>query len=192
MADAGAIQDASETLATLLEANVETELPDTSLTVELTSPDATSGSSNPTLSLYLFRVTEDEHLSRVDRREMDATTLEQEPLVLELNYLLTVYPSGNGGETKQIKTQQRLLGKAMRVLRENAIVRGSDLKGSLTEELRITRTETDESVVDIWNTFPNTAYLPSVTYAVGPVSIEPTETEPAGRVTSVSVGEDDD
>lgn len=29
MADAGAIQDASETLATLLEANVETELPDT-------------------------------------------------------------------------------------------------------------------------------------------------------------------
>lgn len=186
MATATAIGDASETLRVLLEANVGND----DLTVELTSPDTVSGSTTPTLSLFLYRVTESEHLSSVDTRDRDVETLEKGPLVLDLEYLLTAYPSGSGGATKQARRGQNLLGRAMQVFREHAVVRGSALKGSLDTELRISPSGTDGEIVDIWNTFPETAYRPSVSYTAGPVSIEPTETVPADRVERVTFGGD--
>jgi hypothetical protein len=187
MGSATAIGDASETLRVLLESNVESD----GLTVELTSPDTVAGTTTPTLSLFLYRVSESEHLSSVARREHDTETLEQEPIVIDLEYLLTAYPSGSGDGTKQARKQQNILGKAMQVLREHAVVRGSALKGSLDEELRISRSGTDGEIVDMWNTFPETAYLPSVSYTVGPVSIESTATVPADRVESITFGADD-
>lgn len=187
MGSASAIGDASETLRALLESNVGEE----DLTVTLTSPDTVSGSSKPTLSLFLYRVTESEHLSSVEWHERDVDTLEQKPLVLDLEYLLTAYPSGSGNATRQARRQQTLLGRAMQVLREHAVVRGSALKGSLESELRISRSGTDGEIVDMWNTFPETAYLPSVSYTVGPVSIEPTAAVPADRVQRIGFGADD-
>lgn len=199
MANGTAVRDASQTLVALLESNVDVD----SLNVELSSPNVVAGATTPTLSVYLYKVTESEHLSSVDThdrvhyvdadgdpetpetRAIDPTTLTRDPLVLDLHYLLTAYPPGSDGETRQVERQHLLLGKAMGVLRDHAIVRGSALKGSLSEELRITRSDSDDQVVDIWNTFPETAYLPSVTYEVGPVTIESAATEPAERVESV-------
>lgn len=188
MGDTGAIGDASETLRVLLESNVGGD----DLTVELTPPNENAGATVPTLSLYLYRVTESEHLSSVATRERDETTLERKPMVLDLEYLLTAYPSGSGGDSQQVREQQGLLGKAMQVLREHAIVRGSALKGSLDEELQISRSGTDGELIDMWNTFPDTAYIPSVSYTVGPVSIDPTEPIDAERVESAEFGEDHD
>jgi hypothetical protein len=79
----------------------------------------------------------------------------------------------------------------MRALRDVAVVRGSALRGSLESELRISRGNDEETLMDVWSTFPETAYLPSVAYSVGPVSLGAGEPEPAGRVESITRRGDD-
>lgn len=184
MGDAGAIRDASVTIADVLEDGIDVQKVD----VVLTAPDDVEGVGSPTVGLYLYDVTENPHENTLQREEVDPTHVRPGPLVVDLGYMVTAYPSGKGqGDGNQkVRTQHRLLGEAMRTLRAHAVIRGSALRGSLEDELRISPGDDQEEIVDIWNTFHNTAYLPSVQYTVGPVSLGAGEPEAAGRVESLT------
>jgi hypothetical protein len=127
MGDGGAIADASATLRDLLESEVNSS----SLEVTLASPQRVTDESAVTLSLFLYRVTENAHTSTVERRDVDPETVRGGPLSVDLYYLLTAHPGGDGTDSDRAERQHETLGEAMRVLRDNAVVRGSDLRGSL-------------------------------------------------------------
>lgn len=177
MGDGGAIADATATLKDLLEDTVgET------YEVTLSSPDYLTDDSETTVGFFLYGVTESEHTSSVERRDVDPTTVRRGPLAVDCKYLLTAYPGGDWSDSDQAVWQHRALGNAMRVLRDNPVIRGSALRGSLEGELRIVQTETEPEVMDVWGTFDETPYFPSVAYRVGPVTIESEAEEAPGRV----------
>jgi len=101
------------------------------------------------------------------------------PLALDLRYLLTAYPAGGGADgTGAALDQHRLLGLAMQVLYDNAIVGGEDLRGSLAEDdvrLQLSlEPETTTDLASVWNTFGETPMYPSAAYHVSPVLVEST------------------
>jgi hypothetical protein len=187
VSDAGAIEDASTTLVEVLEDRIEMD----SVDVVLSSPNAVTTSSTPTIGLFLYRVAESPHGDPMSFEEVDPETVRPGPLTVDLDYMVTAYPSGGNNQNQKVQRQHGLLGEAMRALRDAAVVRGSALRGSLESELRISRGDDEETLMDVWNTFPETAYLPSVAYSVGPVSLGAGQPEPAGRVESITRRGDD-
>lgn len=185
--DAGAIGDVSATLADVLEAGIGID----QLDVVVTSPDEVTGSGSPTVGLFLYDVSESPHESTLQREEVDTGTDRLAPLVVDLHYLVTAYPSGSGNDTQKAQRAHGLLGEAMWALRGDAVVRGSALRGSLDGELRISRGEPEDVIMDVWNTFPDTSYLPSVAYTVGPVALDAGEPAPVDRVESITLRGDD-
>ena len=97
-------------------------------------------------------------------------------MTLELYYMLTSHPpSGTQDKTDKSLEEHTVLGKAVRVLYDNPILKGSVLKGDLNkdEELHITITSLNlEDLTKIWTTFPNKPFRPSVCYVVTPVKID--------------------
>ena len=177
MGDAGVIRDASESVAEMLEGSIEGG----TIEVTLSSPDTVTPGQTPTVGLFLYRVSETAEGNAASRVERDPSTVVPAPLTLDLHYLLTAYPSG-GADDAKARTQHELLGGAVAAMRANAVLRGSALKGSLADDLHISRSNADSEVLTLWSTFPDTAYLPSVPYVVGPVAIESTAEEAARRV----------
>lgn len=187
MSNANGIKDASTTLAGLLEEEIDIK----GINVVLSSPVEISNVGSPTVSFFLYDVTENPHESTLRPEEVDVDTIRQGPLEVDLHYLLTAYPSGTGDTSRKTERQHVLLGEAMRVLRDDAVLRGSSLQGALEHELRVTRGDNDDAIMDVWNTFPDTPYLPSISYTVGPVSIGVGEPEDADRVETLTRRGDD-
>ena len=172
MASTDAIADVSETLVTLLREEVSS-----SVTVALASP-TDFDPSQAGLSVFLFDVDLNAHL--VNDRDPPSVDGVQpgEPLPLELSYLITAHPSPQDEAHQQAPSRidyHKELGEAMRVLWDNRIISGSDLKGSLGDGDRLHVTIGSRSfgeILDVWNTFQETPYLPSITFSVTPVIIE--------------------
>lgn len=135
------------------------------------------------LTVYLYRVAENDQLKNARRQEVGVDTFREPPLALDLYYLLTAHPTG---ETEaDVIEQQEILGFAMQVLRENGTIDGARLLGSLAEDDGFHLTVAEQSVDEagtIWNTFRETPFRPSVAYLVTPVLIEPTTQETVQRV----------
>lgn len=182
MGDAGAIGDASTTLVGILEDDIRMQ----DVNVVLSSPADLMNVTSQTIGVFLYQVTENPHESTLNDEAVSPTEVQQGPLVVDLHYLLTAYaPSGNT-ETQGTANQHKLLGDAMRVLRDRAVVRGSSLDGSLEGELRISPGDSTDTIMDIWNTFGETPYRPSVAYTVSAVSLGAPEPETAGRVETLA------
>ncbi|MFC4360615.1 DUF4255 domain-containing protein [Halobium salinum] len=164
--------------------------------IALASP-ATIGDRNDTrLTLCLYRITENGDLKNARRHE-EKGEFREPPLVLDLYYLLTAHLGTVGNdETDRTNEQHMILGQAMQVLHDNAILRGTELIGSLgddpddphdvEEEVRIAVTPTEQpsfdTLVSLWGTFPDLAYQPSLSYLVSPVEIDSTRTTTVRRV----------
>lgn len=147
------------------------------------------------LGLYLYRVAEDSELRNRPPRATETGAVEPAPYALTLYYLLTAYPppvETNDSPTIRAISQHELLGRAMQVFHEHAVLRGPDLKDSnedvppsLSEdsELRLSvEPDTTEQIANIWNTFPDVAYQPSVPYLVGPIRIDASDVVADPRV----------
>lgn len=187
MGDYGSIADVGQTLVDLLEDRMEGLIGRDD--VALASPESQGeGGNNWRLTLYLYDISENEHQRNADRQDPEPSepAVSGSPLVLDLQYLLTAHPSKGGtAGTNKTKEQHRVLGRAMQVFRDNAIVRGPDLKGSLADEENLhlsIEQESLDAVMDIWNTFPDQPYQPSVAYLVTPVTIESREETPVQRI----------
>jgi hypothetical protein len=187
-----AIADIGDTLVSLLRDRMGDLIDDSD--IALASPDQVEPGDDFRLTLYLYDVTENGQLSNEPRPVPDATTQDGSPLVLDLYYLLTAHPSKGGNDKRTTKTmeQHSVLGRAMQVLHDDAIISGSDLKGSLSGGDRIhlsVDSASADRVVNIWNTFQDTPYRPSVSYVATPVIIESTREESVQRVIESDVEE---
>jgi hypothetical protein len=166
--------------------------------VGLISPGEMGENGDLRLSLYLYRVTESGELNNAERTQVGEETYREPPLALDLYYLLTAHPStGGADETDRTSQQHQVLGLAMQVMRDNAVVEGPDLRGSLTEdrELRVSLyPQSLDEVTNLWSTFPETPFRPSVCYLVSPVLIESTREEevPPVRESVVELSDDPD
>jgi hypothetical protein len=164
------IQDVSQTLLDLIKT--------TGIDAELSSPKSASPKR---LTLFLYKVIENAYLknaeSSTQTTDLNGRVIEQQaPLTVDLYYLLTAHSHGANGMFEAHKA----LSRAMRVLYDNGILRGSllhtvDATTGLTEKsvLRVTLNPiTMEDMTRIWSVFPDTPYEISVTYLVTPVEIE--------------------
>jgi hypothetical protein len=142
--------------------------------VTILAPDEPGG--NRRVNLFLFKVVENPFLKNQDFTVAAGTpnVLLPPPLSLNLFYLLTAYApndplTGNA-------TAHQILGDAMRVLYQNAVVPTTYLDPGLTdarEQLQIASSTLDpEELGRLWTTFSQPFRL-SVMYEVSTVQLDP-------------------
>lgn len=186
MSDYTAIADVGDTLVELLRENMRDLIPPDSIT--LVSPGEIEGKDNVRLSLFLYQVSENSELKNQEMENMGASRQKAPPLALDLNYMLTSYPSpGIQDRTERTQEEHSILGRAMQVLHGNPILTGSVLKGSLSaydNELHVMVTSMSlDDMSKIWSTFKEKSFRPSVCYLVTSVKIESTLEKSITRVT---------
>lgn len=146
--------------------------------VVLASPGDEDPGDDYRLTLYLYDVTQNEHLSNERARPESTGRPAEAALVLDLHYLLTAHPkdaSGNETSTSRTAQQHRILGRAMQIMADNAIVRKPDLHEDIdpTETITITMESVSRGeLVDIWGTFTEVSYQPSIAYVVSPIVVD--------------------
>ena len=188
MSDYTAIADVSYTFIDLLRNKMEDIIdPDSIVTV---SPGEIEANDNVRLSLFLFQIIENVHMKNQEMQMIDHTKLKYPPLIMDLLYMLTSYPSsGIQDKTERTKEEHSILGKAMQVLHDNSIITDPLLRGCLTDdgqELHISQTPFNlDDMTKIWSTFQNRPFRPSVCYLVSNVRIESTREKEAKRVTDL-------
>jgi hypothetical protein len=156
--------------------------------VTLISPGDTSG-QNKRINLFLYRIIENPHLSNRDWLPKPGTTnqLVYPPLALNLFYLMT--PFAPLDPQTGLADAHGLLGEAMRVLYENAIIPQTYLENGLKEgEVKVTLLPLDlEQLSKIWTAL-NKDFRLSVAYEVSYVEIPAEEERPLPkRVTQVDL-----
>ena len=190
-----AIADVGVTLVDLLHEEIQQRIEFKKSEIALVSPADAAGSVR--LTLWLYHVTENGHLRDVDRPDRTENAEKQSPLVLDLHYLLTVHPTGGGqGSQSGVSTaatseQHELLGLAMQVLHDNPILHVGMLPESLADdELQVSvEQQPMDELTNLWGTFGDQAFQPSVAYRVTPVVIDSTVERPVRRVEERTVEE---
>ncbi|MEH2521991.1 hypothetical protein V1279_007564 [Bradyrhizobium sp. AZCC 1610] len=179
MASFSVIADVSATLQRLLDTAL-TPLGVSARLHDLGTPVPT----NPAmLTIFLYEVIEDAaSRNRPDRRRLigpNAFEFERAPMALLLKYLITPW-SGDAA------TDHRILGRAMQVLYDNAVLEGTQLQGSLantndTLKITITPLSMDERT-KVWFAVQRTYRLSSA-YEVRVVNLDSSrrETRPPVR-----------
>jgi hypothetical protein len=170
MSDYTAIADIGNTLRKLLGDRMKEDKSFSIITSEsqitLSPPGETV--SGDMLSLFLYRVIENEYLKNEEMLVDNATKLKYPPLSLSLFYLVTPHTSSR-------ENDHILLGKVMQVFNDHAIVRDSALHESLKDEkLRIILHPLSiDDLHKIWSVVAQSkAYKLSLSYEITPVRID--------------------
>jgi hypothetical protein len=184
MAGFTAIADVGETLIELLRDRMDDLV--SSSSIVLGSPGEISAQESPRLCLFLYQVLESASLKNQKMLNVNSTTMQYPPLTLDLFYMLTCYGATQNDRTVQSMEEHTILGRAMNVLSDNAVLRGSALKGSLEgtdEEFRVTLNPVSLDELDrLWNSFNDKSFKLSICYIVSPVRIDSTRMVEAKRV----------
>lgn len=184
MSEYTAIADVGESLIQLLRVNMEDLVtPDS---IVLLSPADVEG-QDIRLTLFLYTILENPYLKNQEMRAEGAERLRQPALHLDLYYMLTTYASTQiADRSERTLEEQRLMGRAMRVLHDNAVLKGSVLLGGLTgssDEFRICLHHMSlEDQNRIWSAFPTRSFRASIGYLVSAVALDSTRTTEARRV----------
>jgi hypothetical protein len=179
MADFPVIADVSTTLQTLL----DTALNPLGVNARLHDLGTPVATSPPVLTIFLYEVGEDAaSRNRPDMRRVvgpNAVLVTRAPMALMLKYLITPW-SGDAA------TDHRILGRAMQVLYDNAVMEGTQLQGTLanandTLKITITPLSMDERT-KVWYAVQRTYRLSSA-YEVRVVNLDSTrqDTRPPVR-----------
>jgi hypothetical protein len=122
----------------------------------------------PSVNIFLFRVVEDAFARNQDWEPVGVADLRYPPLALDLFYVITPF-------AKEKIDEHAVLGEAMRVFYNNAVIPVSLLKGSLENssvELKLDLLQTSfEDLARIWSALAK-PYRLSVCYQVRMVLIE--------------------
>jgi hypothetical protein len=171
MADFAVISDVSNSLVTLL----DTELRKDPLNARAVLDDLSGAApAGLTLTITLYEILEDGPSRNRPRPQQPAGTAvisTKPPMALRLHYLLTPW----GGDSV---TEQQILGRAMEVLYDDAILAGTVLLGGLkgsADTLKITLIPlTLEDRARVWYAIQK-SYRLSVNYEVRVVNLDATE-----------------
>ena len=171
------IGDVTETLRQLLQ---NQQQPMGLFDVSLASPaDVQINALQPQVNLYLFRLVENSNAKNQEWLTVGRDTLEKPPLALNLYYALTPFAEDQIDE-------HRVLGEAMRILYDHAIIAAPLLQGDLeqsAEEFKIDLCAfTLEELTRIWYAV-NRPYRLSISYEVRIVLIDSNTERPSQRVT---------
>lgn len=167
MSDYTVLADIGDTLITVLfrELNQDPQvkgLIDTQDRISLESPADLEGNDAVRLSVYLYRLIEDPHMKNRFATEGTGGKRRKTPLTLDLYYLMTPLV----GTPRE---QQIVLGKAMQVLYDRAILVGTNPNGTLAEtgeEIRmILNSVSLEETTRVWQAL-ELSYRLSVCYTV--------------------------
>lgn len=176
MSDYRVVGDVDETLRRLLWSHMQfdaeiTSVLSTEQQITLEPPYRLVNDGDPdedSLSLYLYRVSENADMKNRPLQRIGDAQLRQTPLSLNFYYLLTPI-------TNSTENDHRLLSKAMLIFYDNAILKGAQLEGSLrtnAEELRIILNPmTLEDLNRLWSAFLRPMRL-SVCYEVKVIYID--------------------
>ncbi len=143
------------------------------------NPAATAQDSQRRLSLWLYHVSEDEHVKNTPAVRLADGTFRMPPLVLYLFFLLT--PFAASGEADHL-----LLGKAMQTFHDTATAQIVDPAAGVHEELRITlfRRSLDE-ISQVWQALRE-SYRLSVCYQVKVTHVDSARVDRSAPVIDVS------
>ncbi len=187
MPDYTAIADVSYTLVDLLRNKMDDLIdPDS---IAAVSPGDIEANDSVRLSLFLFQVIENAHMKNQEMQIINPAKLKYPPLILDLSYMLTSYPSsGIQDKTERTKEEHSVLGRAMQILHDNSIITDPFLRGCLIDdgqELHISQSPHNlDDMTKMWSTFQNRPFRPSVCYLVANVRIGSTREKEAKRVIS--------
>lgn len=191
MSDYRAIADVGETLIELLRDNMQDLIPRRQ-SIVLASPGEIETNDDVRLSLFLYQVIENIHLKNQEMQIRDPTTLTFPPIVLDLYYIFTSYPSGIQDITERTREEHSILGRAIQIINDNSVLAGSVLKGNLDVngyELHITLASVSlDDMTKMWTTFPGKPFRSSVCGLVTPVMIDSGREITVQRVVSKEAG----
>jgi hypothetical protein len=164
------IGDVSQTLQSVLQTGLHAA--NATWTAELHDLVHTPASSPPKLTIFLYDIVEDASARNrpLDRKPgLPAYTIKKPPIALALRYMLTAW----GGDRI---TEHRMIGRAVQVLYDRAILSGTELGGALAntnEALKLTLAPIGlEERAQVWQAIHKTYHL-SVNYEVRVVHIDP-------------------
>jgi hypothetical protein len=171
------IRDVGMTLKELLETNV----PTLKNNISFNSPADMQppGGDQRLLSIFLYQAAENVHMRNRNLETPDPGRLVYPAVVLDLYYLLTPF-------AKERDDEFDILERVIRTFYDNALLRGSNLKGMLldsgNEELRMVPNPLSlEDLNNLWSTFSK-PFKTSLSYLITPVRIPSTRELEARRV----------
>jgi Pvc16 N-terminal domain len=177
MSEYTVIDDISSTLLNLLRANTSALISSDHITSG--SPADVQEDTSPRLSLFLYHIGENKYLKNQDMQAGTPGKLRYPALPLNLFYLLTAY-----GQTRE--TEQQIIGRAMQIFYDHAVIGGSLLQGSLAgtyEEIIVAFNPlTIDDMNKLWSMFGSKPYRLSVTYQVSTALIDATRERTEDRV----------
>jgi hypothetical protein len=179
MSASTAIGMVSESLRSLLVNEMQLTPP---VPVTLLAPDETGGDRR--INLFLYRVLENPTLKNLDWqvKRGNSSLIVPPPLSLNLYYVMTPYAQ-NDPLTGNARAHE-ILGEAMRVFHEHAVVPQSVLVPGLhtaTEQIKIMLNPLDpDELGRVWSTFSQPFRL-SVMYEVSVVQLELLSERPMGK-----------
>jgi Pvc16 N-terminal domain len=145
--------------------------------VSLANPTETAAQSHQRISLWLYRITENEFLKNLPAAEPGRVS----SLALDLHYLVTPF-TGNA------ENDQVLLGRVLQALHENASVYVSRPADPVVEEIRVVFSRLPlEEVTRIWEALQE-PYRLSVCYLVRVVRIDAERLRADAPVVEVTTG----
>ena len=185
MADSDVIADVSETLRVVLTTAFST-LPAPAPVAEIHDLQGAITTSPARMTVFLFEVVEDPTVrNRQPGRDVTPPnlTLRRPPIPLILRYLLTPW----GGDRR---TEQIILGRALQVLHDGAILSGPQLQGGLagtSEAIKLKLAPlTLEERTRVWHAVQR-SYRISITYDVRVINIDSDVSEERTPVRSRSL-----
>lgn len=173
------IYDISNSLVEVLRKN----MPDlvTQDRITLLSPAEAVVDTAPQLCLFLYQVLENHHLKNQKVVAVSADRSADTPLTIDLYYLMTAYAQSRDSE-------MQVFGRALQILNDYRIIRGSLLKGSIAgspEEIKpLLQPLSLDDMNKLWSMFSNKPYRLSMAYRVSGAQIDSTRTRDTARVTS--------
>ena len=164
--------DADSELAPLFHAGGGTMI------VSLDNPQEFEDDGGQGLSLWLYRLMRDDQRLNAPPERVTPTQLRPTPLPLRLHFMLTpVVVGANTLATHAAEQEQTILGKAMQVLYEHPMLRGTDLEDDFrgTDSVVSVRLEalTLDEVSRVWHALGR-PYRLSASYEVSIAYIAPT------------------
>jgi hypothetical protein len=164
MSDFAAIRSISESLRIL----IETHIVMAGVTVSEESPAQMIENGTNGISVWLYRVTRNEFVRNSPPSRRAINQLERQPFPVDLHYLLSFF-------MPDIRDEQLLLGGVLQLFHDFPVLRGTDLRGSLTgedSEYKIHfETLTLEELTRVWNALQQ-PYRTSISYLVQIIEIE--------------------
>jgi len=167
MSEYTVIRAISESLRTLLEQTIT----EPGVGALLQSPQEMREDDLTGVSVWLYRVTRNEHVLNHAPQRLSATQFERHPLPVNLHYLITPIMTDPLDE-------QTLIGRILQVFNDHPVLRGSDLQNALAGSADIFRvhleTLTLEELTRIWGALQE-PYQTSLSYLVQVVIIDSEE-----------------